>query len=103
MMSENQVNREAVEDVVKYAESEAESGSEQLINRVVAAVKDPDSKLAKAVHLLGESAVLFIAGAVVSNSIGECRRELPYSPMHPEMDDQGNWQWCCNHNPAHCR
>ena len=35
-------------------------------------------------------------------SSGECRREVPYSPLHPVIDSDGNFKWCCNHNPEHC-
>lgn len=35
-------------------------------------------------------------------SSGECRKEVPYSPLRPVIDSDGNFKWCCNHNPEHC-
>lgn len=40
--------------------------------------------------------------AATTNSLGECREEVPYSPMRPVRDSEGNFKWCCNHNPEHC-
>jgi hypothetical protein len=37
-----------------------------------------------------------------SASIGECRRAQPYSPLHPVIDADGAFRWCCNHTPQHC-
>ena len=38
----------------------------------------------------------------LSASVGECRRENPYSPLHPVIDEKGGFRWCCNHGPQHC-
>ncbi len=38
----------------------------------------------------------------LSASIGECRLSNPYSPLHPVIDDEGSFRWCCNHSPQHC-
>jgi hypothetical protein len=37
-----------------------------------------------------------------STSLGECRRETPFSALHPVIDHEGNFKWCCNHDPEHC-
>lgn len=39
----------------------------------------------------------------LSASLGECRLATPYSPLHPVIDADGNFHWCCNHDPEHCR
>ena len=38
----------------------------------------------------------------LSGSIGECRQSNPYSPLHPVIDVDGSFRWCCNHSPQHC-
>ncbi len=38
----------------------------------------------------------------LSASIGECRLSDPYSPLHPVIDGDGSFRWCCNHSPQHC-
>jgi hypothetical protein len=35
-------------------------------------------------------------------SMGECRREVPYSTLRPVLDSNNELKWCCNHNPEHC-
>jgi hypothetical protein len=35
-------------------------------------------------------------------SLGECRKESPYSTLHPVIDENGNFSWCCNHETEHC-
>jgi hypothetical protein len=35
-------------------------------------------------------------------SLGECRRDVPYSPMRPVRSANGELIWCCNHDPEHC-
>ncbi len=36
-------------------------------------------------------------------SLGECRQDIPYSPLRPIIDEDGNFKWCCNHEPEHCK
>jgi hypothetical protein len=38
----------------------------------------------------------------LSASIGECQLSQPYSPLHPVIDADGSFRWCCNHSPQHC-
>ncbi len=38
----------------------------------------------------------------LSASIGECQLGHPYSPLHPVIDTEGSFRWCCNHSPQHC-
>jgi len=38
----------------------------------------------------------------LGESLGECRMAVPFSPLHPVIDAQGNFKWCCNHDPEHC-
>jgi hypothetical protein len=38
----------------------------------------------------------------LSASIGECRLSNPYSPLHPVIEADGSFRWCCNHSPQHC-
>jgi len=33
---------------------------------------------------------------------GECRKQLPYAEIRPVIDANGNFKWCCTHNPEHC-
>jgi hypothetical protein len=33
---------------------------------------------------------------------GECRRETPFAEIQPVIDANGNFKWCCTHNPEHC-
>lgn len=35
-------------------------------------------------------------------SLGECRRDTPYSPLRPVIDRNGVFKWCCNHPDEHC-
>jgi hypothetical protein len=44
---------------------------------------------------------LYSALAAVSSSLGECRRDVPYSPLHPVIDEDGAFYWACNHSPEH--
>ena len=49
-----------------------------------------------------------VAGALrttlvaLGSSMGECRRDVPFSPLHPVIRDDGSFAWCCNHDPEHC-
>jgi hypothetical protein len=47
--------------------------------------------------------VLYTTLTAVSASLGECRLEDPPSPLRPVIDADGNFKWCCNHYPEHCR
>jgi hypothetical protein len=38
----------------------------------------------------------------LSASLGECRQEIPYSPLHPVLGKDGKIKWCCNHAKQHC-
>lgn len=40
--------------------------------------------------------------AVAAASLGECRRSTPYSTLRPVIDADGDFRWCCNHDPEHC-
>src|SRR3954470_19277698 len=37
-----------------------------------------------------------------TGSLGECRREEPFAPVRPIIDEHGNLKWCCEHTPEHC-
>lgn len=37
-----------------------------------------------------------------SASMGECQAETPYAPVHPVIDPDGRFKWCCNHQTEHC-
>jgi hypothetical protein len=39
---------------------------------------------------------------LLTSSMGECRRSVPYSPLHPVIDENGKYLWCCNHESEHC-
>jgi hypothetical protein len=41
--------------------------------------------------------LLLTAGA----SLGECRQDIPYAPMHPVRKNDGTMIWCCTHDPPH--
>jgi hypothetical protein len=51
-----------------------------------------------------ESLVLALRSALatLSGSLGECRQAVPYSAMHPVLGADGQFKWCCNHDPEHC-
>ncbi len=48
------------------------------------------------------AAGLRAALTVLTTSVGECRRAVPYSTLRPVLDDDGSLRWCCNHDPEHC-
>ena len=37
----------------------------------------------------------------VGASMGECREDVPYAPMHPVRKADGTMIWCCAHVPPH--
>jgi hypothetical protein len=37
----------------------------------------------------------------VGASMGECRQDVPYAPMHPVRKNDGTMLWCCTHHPPH--
>lgn len=43
-----------------------------------------------------------LAIAAASSSLGECRKETPFAPLRPVIDSNGNFKWCCEHDPEHC-
>jgi len=52
-----------------------------------------------AAHLAG---ALRVTLSALTASIGECQQAVPYSPLHPVLDPNGDFRWCCNHVPQHC-
>jgi hypothetical protein len=40
--------------------------------------------------------------AAVGGSLGECRRDTPFSALFPVITNEGVFEWCCNHVPQHC-
>ena len=38
----------------------------------------------------------------LSASLGECRQQTPFSPLHPVLGKDGQLRWCCNHAKQHC-
>jgi hypothetical protein len=48
------------------------------------------------------AAGLRLSLATMAESLGECRQAVPFSPLHPVLDTNGEFRWCCNHNPEHC-
>lgn len=38
----------------------------------------------------------------LQSSLGECRGDIPYSPLRPIRQLDGTLIWCCNHKPEHC-
>jgi hypothetical protein len=38
----------------------------------------------------------------LTESIGECRQDVPYSTLRPIIGDDGQMRWCCNHESEHC-
>lgn len=76
--------------------------SESIASRdAIAAGDHPDSGDAQqlARHV---AAGLRLSLVAMDSSIGECQQALPYSPLHPVLDDKGEFRWCCNHDPQHC-
>ena len=48
------------------------------------------------------AAGLRAALTLLTTSVGECRRAVPYSALRPVLDEDGILRWCCNHDPEHC-
>lgn len=48
------------------------------------------------------AAGLRAALGLLSTSVGECRRAVPYSTLRPVLDADGTLRWCCSHEPEHC-
>lgn len=40
---------------------------------------------------------------MAASGLGECRLDVPYSPLRPVIDEDGTFRWCCSHKPEHCR
>jgi hypothetical protein len=40
--------------------------------------------------------------AASAASLGECRRQTPYSSLYPLIDSDGAFKWCCTHPEPHC-
>lgn len=67
----------------------------------IAAGAHPDSEnVQKVAGHIAEA--LRLSLAAMADSMGECRQALPYSPLHPVLDTNGHFRWCCNHDPQHC-
>jgi hypothetical protein len=45
---------------------------------------------------------LLVTLRAMESSLGECRKESPYSTLHPVIDEDGSFRWCCNHETEHC-
>jgi hypothetical protein len=40
---------------------------------------------------------------LAEGGLGECRQDIPFSPMRPVLrEGSDKVEWCCNHNPPHC-
>jgi hypothetical protein len=67
----------------------------------IAAGEHPDSGDVQKVagHI---AAALRLSLAAITDSLGECRQAVPFSPLHPVLDTHGHFRWCCNHDPQHC-
>jgi hypothetical protein len=50
----------------------------------------------------GALALSAITVAATGSSFGECTRTTPYAPLHPVIDHDGHFKWCCNHSTQHC-
>jgi hypothetical protein len=67
----------------------------------IAAGEHPDSEdPQKLAAYIAEALRLTLAA--MADSMGECRQALPFSPLHPVLDTNGHFRWCCNHDPQHC-
>lgn len=44
----------------------------------------------------------YLALTASAAALGECRREIPYAPLYPLIDSDGEFKWCCTHSPSHC-
>lgn len=77
-----------------------------LISRLVDQLEQPEErwKAGPDVETVGLFARALQATLLaLSTSLGECRLDTPYSPLHPVIDKDGTFRWCCNHDPEHCR
>jgi hypothetical protein len=53
-----------------------------------------------ALHALKVTAA--IQSLFAASGLGECQMAVPYSPLQPVIDPNGELRWCCQHNPRHC-
>lgn len=78
---------------------------ERFRERVEQTITALDESLATGNLTEGATAVVQSLEATLqalAESLGECRLDTPYSSMRPILDEQGNFQWCCNHETEHC-
>ena len=61
-----------------------------------------DISLVEQKLLLNLEASRMLLNAMSSTVMGECRREHPYKPLRPIIDEDGKFKWCCTHTPPHC-
>ena len=47
------------------------------------------------------AAGLRAALTVLTTTMGECRRAVPYAPLRPVLDVDGTLRWYCAHDPEH--
>lgn len=67
----------------------------------IAAGSHPESQdLPKVAGHIAEA--LRLSLVTMAASLGECHQGVPYSALHPVLDMEGRFQWCCNHDPPHC-
>jgi DNA-binding phage protein len=43
-----------------------------------------------------------LALAASAAGLGECREKTPYASLYPLIDQNGQFKWCCTHEPSHC-
>lgn len=75
-------------------------------DRIERAVSDLESVSTRATTAEERAAAfassLQAALRVMAESLGECRRAIPYSTMRPVRGEDNELRWCCNHDPEHC-
>lgn len=59
-----------------------------------------DQEWANQVHKTATALNSYLLASV--SSFGECRKDTPYKPLRPVIDANGNFKWCCEHDPEHC-
>ena len=63
---------------------------------------DSTSEVDWAERTMAVAQAVAATASAMAASLGQCRRDTPYSTLHPVISETGAFQWCCNHDTEHC-
>ena len=91
------------QDDIEEIKREIEDARSEVARRIEESPKEemPQSADVEAVLRASET-TLRTVNALVSVTLGECQVDVPYAPMRPVIDVDGNFKWCCTHPEPHC-